>query len=112
REIERRREEAYRQETARIEAEVERRRREEEQRIRKEEQERIRREKEIVSVREELRSARQGLKCLEEGKRKFPRMDLDCNGSFMIGTRDSVIERVRKNVSFYERRLGELGASE
>jgi hypothetical protein len=59
-----------------------------------------------AALEQNLAGWRARLACLEEGKRKSPRLDLDCNGSFMIGTRDGHIENLRKLIADGERRLG------
>lgn len=41
---------------------------------------------------EDIRRMQERLACLKEGRAKFSTRDVDCNGSYMIGTRDSNIK--------------------
>jgi hypothetical protein len=63
-----------------------------------------------AALEQDLAGWRARLACLEGGKREYPRLDLDCNASFMIGTRDGNIDNLRKLIADGERRLG-LGVS-
>lgn len=54
----------------------------------------------------DLQRSQQRLDCLEEGKRKFRSTELDCNGSFMIGSRDGHIDQLRKHINEIRAQLG------
>lgn len=86
-------------------ATAEERRRAERRRRQQEEQARLQRERELRELRASLDRWRQELACLEEGKRKYPRMELSCHGNFMIGSRDGHIERLRRSIRNAEQRL-------
>ncbi|MGB7623298.1 MAG: FecR domain-containing protein [Terriglobia bacterium] len=58
------------------------------------------------ALQEDVQRSQQRLDCLEEGKRKFVKTELDCNGSFMIGSRDGHIEELRKHINQLRTQLG------
>lgn len=52
-------------------------------------------------AREEQRCA-----CLVDGRRKSPGLETDCNGSFMIGSRDGHIDACKERIAALRQRLG------
>ncbi|MBZ5538303.1 MAG: FecR domain-containing protein [Acidobacteriia bacterium] len=58
------------------------------------------------ALQEDLQRSQERLECLEEGKRKFGSTELDCNGSFMIGSRDGHIDQLRKHINQVRTQLG------
>ncbi len=54
----------------------------------------------------ELAWEEQRCACLVEGRRKSPNLETDCNGSFMIGSRDGHIDACKKRIAGLRQRLG------
>jgi len=84
---------------------AEERRRAELRRRQQAEAARLQREKELRELRGSLERWRKDLACLEEGKRKYPRMELSCHGNFLLGSRDGAIEKLRRWIREGEQRL-------
>ncbi len=62
--------------------------------------------REDAALRDELAEWEKGLACLEEGKRKSPSYELDCNGNWTLGNRDAAIEKLRRQIADARSRLG------
>jgi tetratricopeptide (TPR) repeat protein len=73
--------------------------------------------KKLVTIRNDNLRLTDALKCFEEGRRKYPNYWLDCNGNWMMKSRDVVIQETKdsmaRNIRTFEateQRMASLGA--